>query len=336
MPRRISILGDGGWGTALAVLSHRKGHEVRLWGAFPDYLEEMRRTRENRKFLPGVKIAPEIQLVSSLEEAFKQGDVIVLAIPTQFLRNVLYKVRPHVKPEHLIVSVAKGLERRTNFLPSQVISSQIHAERLAVLSGPSHAEEVARNLPSCVVAASQRHEVAVEVQDVFMDVRFRVYTVEDVLGVELGAALKNVVAIAAGICDGLGYGSNTKAALLSRGLLEIMRLGVRMGASPNTFFGLSGLGDLVTTCISEFGRNRHVGEELGRGKRLSEILASMEQVAEGVETTRSAVDLAKREGVEMPIVQEVFKVLFEDKDAREAVDDLMLRDPKRELELNWK
>ena len=307
-----------------------------MWGAFPDYVEEVRRTRENRKFLPGVPIAPDIELVCDLAAALAQADVLVIAIPTQFLRNVLYKVSSHVRPELLVVSVAKGLERRTHFTPSQIISSQMHSERLAVLSGPSHAEEVARRIPTCVVSASRRHEVAVEVQEIFMDVRFRVYTVEDVLGVELGAALKNVVAIAAGICDGLKYGSNTKAALLSRGLLEMMRLGVRMGANPNTFFGLSGLGDLVTTCISEFGRNRHVGEELGRGKKLSEILASMEQVAEGIETTRSAAELAEQHGVEMPIVQEVFKVLFEDKDAREAVDDLMLRDPKRELEMKWK
>jgi len=329
--RRIAVLGDGGWGTALALLLDRKGHEVILWSAFPDYAEVLKKKRENVKFLKGFPIPASVAITRDIHEAIGAGDLVIVAVPTQYLRNSIKQIRPDSVKGKAVVSVAKGIEKKTLLRPSQIISSELQSERLAVLSGPSHAEEVARRLPCCVVAASRSAETAQSVQGAFMDVSFRVYTSEDVTGVELGGAVKNVVAIAAGICDGLGFGANAKAALLSRGLSEITRLGVPLGAKAATFFGLSGLGDLVTTCISEFGRNRRVGELLGSGKKLDEILAGMEMVAEGVETTRSVLELAEKHHVEMPIAKEVHRVLFEGKDPRQAVEDLMLRDPKMEM-----
>jgi len=328
---RTAILGDGGWGTALSVLLARKGQSVTLWSAFPDYAKVIKEKKENVKFLPGVPIPAAVNVTSDLEGAIRQNDVLVFAIPTQYMRNVLYKLSPDSFKGKTLVSVAKGIEKKTLLRPSEIISHHLPGVNLAVLSGPSHAEEVARNIPTCVVVASGSRDVSRFIQDAFMETRFRIYTSDDVMGVELGGALKNVVALAAGICDGLKFGSNTKSALLTRGLFEITKLGIHMGANPNTFFGLSGLGDLVTTCISEFGRNRRVGELLGQGKKLSEILAGMEMVAEGVDTTRSAKELAVKYNVEMPIVTEIHKVLFEDKDPLEAVDDLMMRDPKMEI-----
>lgn len=329
---KISVLGDGGWGTALALLLTGKGHDVTLWGAFPEYTKVLRERRENVKFLKGFSLPPGLDLSSDLDASVAKSEILVFAIPSQFLRNVIYKIKADVLRDRILVSVAKGIERKTLLRPSQIIAQQAHSAAIAVLSGPSHAEEVAQGVPTCVVAASNSREVARRVQSTFMDTRFRVYTSDDVTGVELGGALKNIIAIAAGICDGLKFGSNAKAALLSRGLFEITRLGIHMGANPNTFFGLSGMGDLVTTCISEYGRNRRVGELIGQGKKLSEILAGMEMVAEGVETTRSAVELAQKYNVEMPITAEIHKVLFEDKNPVEAVDSLMMRDAKMEIE----
>lgn len=328
---KISVLGDGGWGTALSLLLARKGYSVTLWSAFPDYAEVLREKRENVKFLKGFHIPESVTVSADLETSVKTCEFLIVAIPTQYLRKVLGRIRPEWISGKTVVSVAKGIETKTLLRPSEIIRAGLSCERLAVLSGPSHAEEVARKLPCCVVVASEAQAVARAVQEVFMDVSFRIYTSDDVTGVELGGAVKNVIAIAAGICDGLQFGSNTKAALLARGLSEIVRLGSRMGANPNTFFGLSGLGDLVTTCISEFGRNRRVGELLGQGRKLPEILSGTEMVAEGVETTRSVRDLAGRHGVEMPISNEVHKVLFEEKDPRRAVEDLMLREPKMEV-----
>jgi glycerol-3-phosphate dehydrogenase (NAD(P)+) len=329
---KISVLGDGGWGTALALLLNGKGHDVTLWGAFPEYTKVLREKKENVKFLKGFPLPADLDLSSDLDSSVGKAEIIVFAIPSQFLRNVIYKIKTEVLRDKILVSVAKGIERKTLLRPSQIIAQQARTAAIAVLSGPSHAEEVAQNVPTCVVAASTSRDVARRVQSTFMDTRFRVYTADDVTGVELGGALKNIIAIAAGICDGLRFGSNAKAALLARGLFEITRLGIHMGANPNTFFGLSGMGDLVTTCISEYGRNRRVGELIGQGKKLSEILAGMEMVAEGVETTRSAVELAQKYNVEMPITTEIHKVLFEDKDPVEAVDSLMKRDAKMEIE----
>ncbi len=331
---KITVLGDGGWGTALALLSYRTGHYTTLWGAFSDYIRKLQETRENTRFLKGVRLPEDLALSDNLRESISSGDIIIIAVPSLYLRNVLWKVKDIDLRGKLLVSVAKGLERKTLLRPSQIIESVLGQVNLVILSGPSHAEEVARELPSAVVAASRNDKLAQRVQEELSDKNFRIYTVTDIVGVELGGALKNVIALAAGICDGLKYGSNAKSALIARGLLEMTRLGVKMGANPNTFFGLSGLGDLVTTCISDYGRNRLVGMRLGQGEKLEEILGKMEMVAEGVETTRSVIDLARRYEVKMPIAEEIYKVLFEDKNARQAVEDLMLRDVKEEMRMS--
>jgi len=333
--RKISVLGYGGWGTALSLLLDRIGHEVLIWGTEQGYVDQLNKTHENPKFLPGISLSKKIRFTGSIEECVLFGSVVVIAIPTQFLRNVTYNIRLIPLGTRLIVSVAKGIEKKTLLRPSEIIESVLGKQKIAVLSGPSHAEEVARGVPSCVVAAARNLSWAKEVQDVFSDTSFRVYTATDIVGTEIGGALKNVIALAAGICEGLGYGSNTKAALLSRGILEIAHLGFKMGANPNTFFGLSGIGDLITTCFSEFGRNRMVGKAIGEGKKLSDILSGMEMVAEGVETTQSAMELASHYQVDMPLVQEVHKVLFEEKNPRRAVEDLMQRAPKKEMEFTY-
>ena len=332
---KVSIVGYGGWGTALGVHLDRIGQEVMIWGQEADYVEEIKKTHENKKFLPGITLSKKIKFTASVEECILFGSVAVFAIPTQFLRNVVYNIRLIPMGTRLVVSVAKGVEKKTLLCPSQIIESVLGKQKMTVLSGPSHAEEVARAVPSCVVAASRNLAWAKETQTVFGDTAFRVYTATDMIGVELGGALKNVIALAAGICEGLGYGANTKAALLSRGILEMTHLGVKMGANPNTFFGLSGIGDLITTCFSEHGRNLMVGKAIGHGKKLKDILSNMEMVAEGVETTRAASELAKKYQVEMPLVTEVHRILFEDKSPRKAVADLMQRAPKSEMEFSY-
>jgi len=332
---KIGILGFGGWGTALAILLSRIGHEVMLWGTEASYIDELEKKRENKRFLPGIPIPKKVQFTKSLEAAVVYGPVAVFATPTQYLRNIIYNIRLIPLGSRLLVSVAKGIEKRTLLTPSQIIESVLGKQRIVVLSGPSHAEEVARGIPSCVVAAARNLAWAREVQTIFSDKAFRIYTATDVLGVEIGGALKNVIAIAAGVCEGLGYGTNSKAALLSRGILEITHLGVKMGASPNTFIGLSGIGDLITTCFSEYGRNLAVGRAIGEGKKLQEVLSGMEMVAEGVETTRSAAELARKYHVDMPLVEEVHKILFEEKNPKRAVDDLMQRALKKEMELTY-
>ncbi len=328
---KISILGDGGWGTALALLSERRGNKAMLWSAFPDYAQVMNEKRENEKFLRGIKIPGSIRITSNLSEAVEFGEILVLAIPAQYLRNILFKLKDFDLKSKILVSVSKGIETKTLLRPSEVIYSILGHVNLAVLSGPSHAEEVARNIPTLVVVASHEARLAEEVQKIFHDPMFRIYTQTDVLGVELAGALKNIIAIGAGLCDGLGYGANTKAGLLTRGLLEITRLGIRLGANPNTFFGLSGVGDLVTTCISEYGRNLRVGRLLGEGKKLSEVLSHMEMVAEGVETTRSAYQLVQKFNVNAPIITEMYHVLFENKPPKQAISELMTRQLREEM-----
>lgn len=328
----VTVLGDGGWGTALALVSGRRGNRSLLWSAFPDYAEFLKEKRENQKFLPGVPIPSNIEIASDLREAVQFGEILILAIPTQFLRNVLHKLKGFDLSRKILVSVAKGIEKKTYLRPSEVIESILGRVNLVVLSGPSHAEEVARGVPTLVVAAAREERLANEVRDALRDSRFRIYIQNDVVGTELGGSLKNVVAIAAGICDGLGFGDNTKSGLLSRGLLEMVKLGIRLGANPNTFFGLSGVGDLMTTCFSKHGRNLRVGRELGQGKKIKEILAGMEMVAEGVDTSEAVVELAHRVGVELPIMTEIYNVLFKDKDCSKAVEDLLARDAREE----WK
>lgn len=328
----VSVLGDGGWGTALALVSERRGNPTLLWSAFPDYAKVLREKRENQKFLPGVPLPPALQIVSDLKEAVQFAEVLILAIPTQFLRNVLHKLKEFDLSKKVLISVAKGIEKKTHLRPSEIVQSILGPVKLVVLSGPSHAEEVARRIPTLVVAASKDERWAQQAHDALHDRTFRIYLQTDVIGSELGGSVKNVIAIAAGICDGLGFGDNTKSGLLTRGLFEMTKLGVRLGANPNTFFGLSGVGDLMTTCFSKHGRNLRVGRELGQGKKIKEILSGMEMVAEGVDTSEALVELAARVGIELPIMREVYNVLFKGKDCSKAVEDLLARDAREE----WK
>jgi glycerol-3-phosphate dehydrogenase (NAD(P)+) len=331
--RRITVLGGGSWGIALSVLLNSKGHRVRTWEFAAERAEAMKSERENREMLPGIGIPEAILITSDVEEASQECDILLFVVPSHALRETARKVVPFLKKNETAVIATKGIEEGTLKRMSEIAQEvmDITPEKVAVLVGPSHAEEVSRGLPTTVVSASSSEETAGMIQNVFMTPRFRVYTNTDVVGVEIGVALKNVVAIAAGICDGLGYGDNTKGALLTRGLAEITRLGVRMGAKEVTFAGLAGIGDLITTCISRHSRNRYVGQELGKGRTLQDILSGMVMVAEGVRTTKSAVGLAKKYEVETPIASEVYRILFEDKPVKQAITDLMLRSPKPEV-----
>ena len=325
------VLGDGGWGTALVLLLQEKGLPVRVWGVDPEYTARVQRTRANPRFLPHVPLPEGISFGSDPEACLEGAEWVVSAVPTQFLRSVLPSFRPFLPPGVPLVSCSKGLEEGTALLPSQVLEEVLEPRGpLIVLSGPSHAEEVARGLPASVVAASREPAAAERVQALFSSHHFRVYTSPDPLGVELGGALKNIVALAAGICDGLELGDNAKSALMARGLAEMARFGTSRGARAETFYGLSGLGDLVTTCVSPHGRNRAVGERLGRGESLELILNSMEMVAEGIWTTRAVRDQARALGVELPITEAVYRVLFLGKSPGEEVKRLMLRAPRRE------
>ncbi len=331
--RNIVILGGGSWGTALAILLHGKGHRVTIWELVVERAAAMRKHRENREMLPGIHIDESILITPDIEKAKRGNNVVVFAVPSHGLRGTAELLTPLLRGDEIIVIATKGIEESTLKRMSEVIEevTGIDVNHIIVLVGPSHAEEVSRQVPTTVVAACRSEANAREVQHMFMTPRFRVYTNPDVIGVEVGVALKNVIAIAAGMCDGLGYGDNTKGALLTRGLAEMTRLGVKMGARQETFSGLAGIGDLITTCISRHSRNRFVGEQIGRGKKLDEVLSSMIMVAEGVRTTRSAVGLADRYKVAMPIASEVYQILFEDKPVEQAIRDLMLRAPKAEI-----
>ncbi len=330
-PARVAVIGCGGWGTALAIVLARGGHAPVLWGVEPHYVEEMRRERLNPRYLPQIEIPPGVGLSAEMAACVPEADAVVMATPTPYLREVCARLAPHLQEGQPVINVAKGIEEGTLLPGSGVIADVCGAGvPVAGLYGPSHAEEVARGLPATVVATSRDPGLARRTQALFMGPRFRVYTNTDVVGAELGAALKNVVAIAAGICDGLGFGDNAKSALLTRGLAEIARLGVAMGARAQSFAGLTGLGDLITTCISPYGRNRAVGMRIARGETLDEIIAAMDQVAEGVRTTRSACALADRHGVSMPITRAVHAVLFDGQDPCEAATALMERAPRPE------
>jgi glycerol-3-phosphate dehydrogenase (NAD(P)+) len=330
MAARISILGDGAWGTAIAILLAEAGHQVTLWSARRENAEILRRERQNIRYLPGVVIPPTVTLTMDIREACASAELWVAAIPTVYLRSTLTTVHDALTDTVSVLSLAKGIEIDTFLRPTEIITSIIGDRPIAVLSGPSHAEEVSRGMPASVVAASNEFELAKRVQQLFTTERFRVYTNLDMIGVELAGALKNIIGIAAGIGDGLGLGDNAKSALITRGLAEISRLGVALGAERDTFFGLAGVGDLITTCISRHGRNRLVGELLGKGQKLSQIMAGMEKVAEGVYTARSVHDRSSKMGIDMPITREVYRVCFEDVPARQAVSTLMTRDPRSE------
>jgi len=329
----VTVLGGGSWGTALAVLLKSKGHAVTIWELYPERARALRQDRENKQMLPGIKIPEAIEITSDMKSAVGAGDFLVFVVPSHGLRSSAREAAPYLGSEETVVIATKGIEEETLKRMSEVVGEEtgIAPERISVLVGPSHAEEVSRGLPTTVVSASSDPGTAEKVQEVFITPTFRVYTNTDVIGVETGVSLKNVIAIAAGMCDGLGYGDNTKGALLTRGLAEMTRLGVAMGAKQETFSGLAGLGDLVTTCISRHSRNRYVGEEIGKGRTLKEVLSGMVMVAEGVRTTRSAIGLADKLNVEMPIARQVYEILYNDKPAKEAIRDLMERSPKPEI-----
>jgi glycerol-3-phosphate dehydrogenase (NAD(P)+) len=341
MAEHVTIVGDGAMATVCSILLTQRGHGVTMWGAFEESIERLMQDREQRRLLPGVRIPAGVRLTANDADCFAAASMVLSAVPTQYMRSVWNRLGKHLPPGVPIVSVAKGIENLTLLRPSQVIADVLGGHGgvreqprcdwpLAVLSGPNIAGEIARYLPATSVVASEDAALAERVQQAFSTEWFRVYTNTDVTGVELAGASKNVIAIAAGILDGLGAGSNAKAALVTRGLVEISRLGVAMGAEPATFQGLAGIGDLITTCVSPEGRNRTVGEQIGKGKKLEQILADMPSVAEGVPTTRSVMELARRYRVEMPITESVHAVLFEGKDAIAALTDLMSRDPKPE------
>lgn len=327
---KISVLGSGSWGMALALLLYNNGHEVLLWSARPEDARKLREKRENPDRLSGVRLPDEIEILTDLERALKDVDVTVLAVASPYIRSTAHKMAPFVCGNQKIVNVAKGIEEKTLKTLSEVIEEEIPQGNVAVLSGPSHAEEVGRGLPTTCVVSAHTQETAEYLQSIFMSPVFRVYTTPDILGVELGGALKNVIALAAGTADGLGYGDNTKAALITRGITEIGRLGKKMGAQMETFYGLSGIGDLIVTCASKHSRNRKAGYLIGQGHTMEEAMDEVQMVVEGVYSARAARELAEKYEVEMPIITEVNRVLFEGKSAAEAVMDLMLRDKKVE------
>jgi glycerol-3-phosphate dehydrogenase (NAD(P)+) len=332
---RVTILGDGAMATVCSILLTEGGHEVTMWGAFEASIERLIQDREQRRLLPGARVPQGVRLTANDADCFDGATMVLSAIPTQYMRPVWQRLAPRLPAGVPVVSVAKGIENDSLLRPTQIIAELAARgtprNPLVALSGPNIAAELAKYLPGTAVAASHHPDVARRVQAAFATQWFRVYTNDDVTGVELAGATKNVIAIAAGILDGLAAGNNAKAALVTRGLVEITRLGVAMGAKPETFAGLAGLGDLITTCVSPEGRNRSVGERIGKGQKLDDILGTMDSVAEGVPTTRSVRQLALKYDVEMPITESVHSVLFEGKDAITALTELMSRDPKSEL-----
>ncbi|MGI6063733.1 NAD(P)H-dependent glycerol-3-phosphate dehydrogenase [Blautia sp.] len=327
---KISVLGAGSWGTALAVLLYNNGHEVTLWSALADEVKMLSEKREHETKLPGVRLPDNMEITTDLEKSLLDSDVAVLAVPSPFTRSTAHQMSSFTRKGQIVVNVAKGVEEHTLMTLSEIISEEIPQADVCVLSGPSHAEEVGKGIPTTCVVSAEKRETAEFLQGIFMSPVFRVYTTPDILGVELGGALKNVIALAAGTADGLGYGDNTKAALITRGIAEIARLGTKMGAKIETFYGLSGMGDLIVTCASVHSRNRKAGYLMGKGYTMKEAMDEVKMVVEGVYSAKAAKSLAEKFQVEMPIIEEVNKVLFEDKSAAEAVQDLMLRDKKVE------
>ncbi len=328
--KKITILGDGGWGTTLAVHLARRNQIVKLWGAFPGYIKTLNKTRENRKFLPGIKIPKNIIILDNLATAVGEAEIIILAVPSQYARNVIHRLKEFDFSKKIILSVIKGIEIKTLKRISEIIRQELGPVKFAVLSGPTIASEVAKGIPTTAVVASVDLRIARALQDIINSDAFRIYTNNDIVGVELGGSLKNVIAIACGVCDGLGYGTNAKAAILSRGLAEMARLATAMGAKSKTLFGLSGLGDLATTCFSPQSRNRSVGEELGRGETIRAITASTSMVAEGITTAKAVLALSRRYKVSMPISEEVYNIIYKNKKPIKAVSDLMRRKTKPE------
>lgn len=326
----IGILGAGSWGTALAVLLSNNGQKVTLWSHRPEEAQKLKETRVHTSKLPGVMIPKNISITADLEEALREKDVLVLAVPSSQMRSTCRRISPWIETGQIIVDVAKGIEEGTFATMTDMINEEIPGADAAILSGPSHAEEVGRGLPTTCVIGAKTEQTAKYLQSIFMSPVFRVYISPDILGIELGGSLKNVIALAAGMADGLGYGDNTKAALITRGITEIARLGMKMGGRYETFAGLTGIGDLIVTCASVHSRNRRAGVLIGQGYTPEKAMDEVKMVVEGVYSAKAAVGLAEKYGVELPIIEQVNKILFEGKDPREAVNTLMLRDKKIE------
>lgn len=334
--KRVSVIGVGSWGTALAVLLAHNGHEVTIWSHDPYEIEMLSTKREQADKLPGVKLPENVKVSSDMEESLRGMDVVVMAVPSPVVRSVAKQMAPSIADGQIIVNVAKGIEDETYMTLTDIIKEEIPNAEVCVLSGPSHAEEVGRGIPTTVVVGSKKKEVAELLQDVFMNEVFRVYTNPDIIGIEIGGALKNVIALAAGTTDGLGFGDNTKAALMTRGIAELTRLGVALGGKPETFSGLTGIGDLIVTCTSVHSRNRKAGYLIGQGMTADEAMKEVKMVVEGVYSAKAALGLAKKYGVSVPIVEAVNKVLFENADPREEVSNLLLRERRKEHNnLNW-
>ena len=333
----ISVLGAGSWGLGLALLLNNNGHNVTVWSVLNDEVVMLQTEREHKRCLPGVRIPDSITISGDTANVINNADVLVLAVASPYTRSTAKLIAPFVKEGQIIVNVAKGVEEHTLLTLCQIVEEEIPQAKVAVLSGPSHAEEVSRGIPTTCVIGAHEKNTAEYLQNIFMSDVFRVYTSPDMLGICIGGALKNVIALAAGIADGLGYGDNTKAALITRGNAEITRLGVAMGANPHTFSGLSGIGDLIVTCASMHSRNRRAGILIGKGYTKDQAMEEVQMVVEGVFSATAALELSKKYNIEMPIVEQVNKVLFEDKPAAEAVKELMLRDKKIEIDNSeWK
>lgn len=328
--KTIGVIGAGSWGTALATVVAGKGHQVKIWDIDDKHLGSMEENRENVNYLPGVPLPENIAVAYTTEEAVKDADVVLFSAPAQHFRSALSSAKPYIGKDSLIINVAKGIEQKSLARMSEIAAEELDMDRYVVLSGPSHAEEVGRRLPTTVAAASRNLDAAEAIQELFMTDRFRVYTTEDVVGVELGGALKNIIALGAGVSDGMGFGDNAKAALMTRGLAEITRLGLKLGAKPETFAGLTGTGDLIVTCTSMHSRNRRCGIMIGEGMSPSEATEKVGMVVEGMFTTEAAYELARREGVEMPITEAIYKTIQGEITAAEAVGILMGRSRKHE------
>ena len=332
---KVCILGGGSWGIGLSVVLHKNGHEVTVWSAVPAEIQMLQENHEH-KMLPGVKLPEDMIFTTDDKQAIEGKDLLVMAVASSYTRSTAHRISPLVAQGQKIVSVSKGIEEHTLMTQAQIIEDEIPQAQVAVLSGPTHAEEVSRGIPTTIVAGSKSKSCAEYVQNLFMNEVFRVYTSPDVLGIELGGALKNVVALAAGIADGLGYGDNTKAALITRGITEIARLGTAMGGNFETFCGLTGIGDLIVTCASVHSRNRRAGYLMGQGKTMQEAMDEVQMVVEGVYAAKAALELSKKYNVEMPIVEQVNLVLFDGKAPADGVKDLMLRDKKIEAgNVDW-
>lgn len=327
---KATVIGDGGWGTALALVLNSNGHKVTVWGPLPEYIETVKANSENKNFLPGVKLPSNIEWTSDHKLAVKDAEMVVLASPTKYFKDVLRPLAGLISNSCRVLSVAKGLDQDSHKRMTEVAQDILQLNHVAALSGPSHAEEVARQIPTAVTVASGNSDLNTTIQNTFSNKCFRVYTSDDVIGVELGGALKNIIAVAVGVSDGIGFGDNTKAALITRGLSEISRLGCTLGARLETFAGLSGMGDLIVTCASKLSRNRAVGERLGKGESIKSILDSMKQVAEGVHNCASALALARSVNVDVPITEQVYAIIHENKDPHDAVESLLNRELKEE------